>query len=199
MPRIERWSVSWNRPEGRLEAREPTRVEVEAAATDLSAWYNEAHNRVMMASEEEMGIADVGDHYEGVWQRGGRNFLLYAEGLLMGDADLRRMEAVSQTAEFAIMIGERNTQGRGFGTGFATMLHALAFDKLDLDRIYVSIIPTNHGSLRLFQKLGYVLDSSPAARSYVDRPDDVVMSLGRAAFRQLHAGAISEITIASLG
>jgi RimJ/RimL family protein N-acetyltransferase len=199
MPRTERWSVSWNRPEGRLEAREPMRAEVEAAALDLSAWYNEAHNRVMMASEEEMGIADVSEHYEGVWQRGGRNFLLYAEGLLMGDADLRHMEAASRTAEFAIMIGERSAHGRGFGTRFALMLHALAFDKLDLDRIYVSIIPANHGSLRLFQKLGYAPDSSPAARSYVERADDVVMSLGRTAFLQLHAGIIAEITIARLG
>jgi hypothetical protein len=40
-------------------------------------------------------------------------------------------------------------------TLFALMLHALAFEALRLERIYVSIIPTNRGSLLQFEKLGY--------------------------------------------
>jgi RimJ/RimL family protein N-acetyltransferase len=196
MSHAERWSVSWDGPDGRLDAREPTRAEVEAAAASLSAWYNETHNRSMMTNDAELDPHDVIEHFDGVWEEGGRNFLLYAEGRLMGDADLRHLDAAARTAEFAIMIGERNVQGRGFGTRFALMLHALAFEALHLECIYVSIIPANRGSLRLFEKLGYQPDNSPAARAYVDEPDDVTLSFARADFLRLHGAAVRELRIA---
>jgi RimJ/RimL family protein N-acetyltransferase len=192
----ERWSVSWNPPDGPLLAQEPTPPEIEAAASLLSAWYNEEHNRSMMAHAGLMDPRDVLDHYASVWRGGGRTFLLYANGVLMGDADLRHVDAATRTAEFAIMIGERNVQGRGHGTRFALMLHALAFEALGLERIYVTIIPANAGSLRLFEKLGYQPDASPAARAYIDEPDDVTMSFGRGDFLARHAEAVRQLTIA---
>jgi RimJ/RimL family protein N-acetyltransferase len=150
----------------------------------------------MMTNTVRMEPDDVLEHCADVWEKGGHNFLLYADGRLMGDADLRHVDATTRTAEFAIMVGERSIQGRGYGTRFALMLHALAFEALGLERIYVTIIPANAGSLRLFEKLGYRRDGSPAARAYIDEPDDVTMSLGRNDFRQRHAEAIGQLTIA---
>jgi RimJ/RimL family protein N-acetyltransferase len=196
MSRKQRWSVSWNDSDGRLDAREPSRAEVEAAAERLSTWYNEAHNRSMMANDTEMDPADVCEHFDGVWHDGGRNFILYADDRLMGDADLRHVDLATRTAEFAIMIGERNIQGRGYGTRFTLMLHALAFEKLQIERIYVSIIPANRGSLRMFEKFGYQPDNSPEARAYIDEPDDVTLSFARADFLRLHEAAASQLAFA---
>jgi RimJ/RimL family protein N-acetyltransferase len=196
MSQQERWSVSWRGPHDRLEAHEPTAAEVDAAAAHLSAWYNEEHNRAMMSHAELLDPGDVREHYANVWQEGGRNFLLYADGRLMGDADLRHVDTTTRTAEFAIMIGERNVQGRGYGTRFALMLHALAFAALGLARIYVTIIPQNRGSLRLFEKLGYQRDVSPAARSYIDEEDDVTLSFGRDDFHRIHGDTIRQLTVA---
>ena len=131
-----------------------------------------------------------------MWQEGGRNFLLNFEGKLMGDADLRNVDPAKHTAELAILIGERSVQGRGFSTRFALMLHALAYTALGLERIYVTIIPANRGSLRLFEKLGYQRDDSPAARSYIDADDDVTMSFGREDFLRLHGDAVRQLVIA---
>ncbi|MBN2576215.1 MAG: GNAT family N-acetyltransferase [Deltaproteobacteria bacterium] len=194
MSQPERWSVSWQGGDGRLVAREPAGPEVEAAASDLLAWYNEEHNRAMMASQERMNLGDVREQFDGA-QEDRRSFLLYADGHLLGDADLRHIDAATRTAEFAIMIGERKVQGRGYGTRFALMLHALAFEALGLERIYVTIIPANRGSLRLFEKLGYRADDSPAARSYVDEQDDVTMSFGRDEFRKLHGETVRQLAI----
>ncbi len=196
MSEPERWSVSWSCSDGRVEAREPTRPEVAAAAVRLSGWYNEGHNRAMMSNEEEMDPGDVLDYFDDGWKEGGRHFLLYAEGQLMGDADLRHIDLATRTAEFAILIGERKVQGRGYGMRFALMLHTLAFTALDLERIYVSIIPANRGSLRLFEKLGYQRDDSPAARRYIDEDDDVTMSFGRRDFLGLHGDTTHQLTIA---
>ena len=197
MSHEQRWSVAWVSPDGRLEAIEPSRPEVEAAAPRLSAWYNEPHNRAMMSNETEMAPDEVVRHFEDVAQKGGRNFLLYADDRLMGDADLRHVDEAAHTAEFAIMIGERNIQGRGYGTRFALMLHAFAFETLRLEHIYVSIIPQNSGSLRLFEKLGYQSDDSPAARAYIDEPDDVTLSFARADFLRLHSATVQKLTYRS--
>src|SRR6516225_4576774 len=48
---------------------------------------------------------------------------------------------------------------------------------LGLARVYVTILPENAASLRLFDKLGYLRDESPEARAHVDHPTDVSLSL----------------------
>jgi RimJ/RimL family protein N-acetyltransferase len=107
-------------------------------------------------------------------------FLLEQDGVLVGDADFRKFDA--ESAEYAIMIGARNLQGRGLGRKFTTMLHAWAFRRLGLDRVYVTILPSNHASVRLFEHLGYEPDSSPRARSLIDEESDVTLSVSRSIF-----------------
>ena len=169
MSHEQRWSVAWVSPDGRLEAIEPSRPEVEAAAPRLSAWYNEPHNRAMMSNETEMAPDEVVRHFEDVAQKGSRNFLKRFFG----------------------------HQERPYGTRFALMLHAFAFETLRLEHVYVSIIPQNSGSLRLFEKLGYQSDDSPAARAYIDEPDDVTLSFARADFLRLHSATVQKLTYRS--
>jgi RimJ/RimL family protein N-acetyltransferase len=75
------------------------------------------------------------------------------------------------------------------------MIHAFAFANLPIDRMYASIIPANAASMRVFEKLGYEIDSSTAAREFADT-GDVTMSVDRATFERLHAQAMAEIHIA---
>ena len=191
MLEIKRWSVNWQGPDGLLRAVEPTRDEVIATAGELAAYYNESHNRTMMAHETIMSIDDVVEHHESLWAEGGRPFLLYAGDTMMGDADLRCIEG--GIAEFAIMVGQRPSQGRGLGTRFGLMLHTLAFSALEIERIHVSIILINLASQRLFEKLGYQIDNSPKGRSYAEAHDDVTMSLTRARFQEVHGDKIGDI------
>lgn len=186
MPQQERWSVSWRTEDGRLEAHEPLRPEIAAVSGQLSVWYNEPHNRAMMSNDDAMSPQKVREHYAHLAGAGGRNFLLFLDGRLMGDADLRRVDPAARTAEFAILIGERRVQGCGYGTRFALMVHVLAFLQLGLERVYATVIPANLASLRLFDKLGYRGDLSPAARSYLDQADDVTLSIGRDEFLHRH-------------
>jgi RimJ/RimL family protein N-acetyltransferase len=111
----------------------------------------------------------------------------------MGDADLRHVSA--HTAEFALMIGERSVQGRGIGTRFATLIHAFAYQVLSLETLYVSIIPANSASRRLFEKLGYVADDSREARAFADEDDDLTLSLSRATFEQRHTGSLAALSM----
>jgi RimJ/RimL family protein N-acetyltransferase len=177
----------------RLVGREPTRAEVVGAAPRLAAFYNEPHNQAMLAHEDALSVKDVVAHYRGLAAEGARAFLLEVDGRLVGDGDLRRLEP--DRAEVAILIGERAVQGKGLGTRFGVMLHAFAFRTLALRRLYASIIPANAASLRLFAKLGYERDDTPAARRYIDEPDDVTLSLTAERFEGLHGALAARVVV----
>lgn len=188
------WAVEWKKGGELLEAIEPTGEEILRAAPALAAFYNDDHNRRMMAHDDEPHAPeDVITYYEVLRARGGRPFLLYLDGLLMGDADFRNVEDGS--GEFAIMIGARAAQGRGLGTRFGRMLHVFGFGILRLARIYISVIPANTASRRLFEKLGYQIDDSPAARAFIDEESDLTMSLARATFDRARTDDLTAIRV----
>jgi RimJ/RimL family protein N-acetyltransferase len=111
----------------------------------------------------------------------------------MGDADLRHADG--RKAECAIMIGDRSQQGKGLGTRFLTMVHVIAFGALQLECVYCSIIPANEASQRLFKRIGYVTDDSPAARHYADAAGDLTFSIARKEFMTAHAAEVVEIRL----
>lgn len=188
---LARYRVSWTRSGAELAAFEPTKEEVAAVAADLAAAYNDEHNRAMMAHGEESTPAAVASLYAEMQRAGGRPFVLTENGALMGDADFRKVTA--ERAEFAIMVGARSQQGRGYGTLFGVMLHHFAFAELGLERVYATILPANRASLALFAKLGYRRDDSREARAFADYADDVTMSLTRADFERAHTSALGGI------
>jgi len=177
----------------RLRAFEPTRVDIVSAAPRLAGFYNEPHNRSMLSHEADLSVAEVVAHYRALIGDGARAFLLEVDGRLVGDADLRHVERGQ--AEIAILVGDRAVQGRGLGTRFGVMVHAFAFRALGLGRLYASIIPSNAPSLRLFEKLGYERDDSPAARRYIDEPDDVTLSLAPERFERLHGALAARVRV----
>jgi RimJ/RimL family protein N-acetyltransferase len=188
MEKARLWAVEWKQGGETLMAIEPTDEELGRAAPDLAGFYSDDHNRRMMAHQEEGFTAEeVVAYYQELRAEEGRPFLLYLNGALMGDADFRNIDLEDATGEFAIMIGGRATQGRGLGTRFGRMLHLFGFETLGLERIYISVIPANAASRRLFEKLGYQIDESPEAREFIDEESDLTMSLARTAFERARA------------
>ncbi len=187
------FEVQYRDGQSLLRAFEPTVAELEAAAPRLSCHYNDPYNRSMLTNTTTMSSLDVVEYYRESRQRGDRLFLLELDGVLMGDADFRHFDA--QSAEYAILIGARNQQGRGLGGKFTLMLHALAFRPWSLARVYVNIIPANQPSLRMFQRLGYQSDTSPRARSLAEEADDATLSIDAISFLQRHAAVIEAVTV----
>ncbi|HEY4186847.1 MAG TPA: GNAT family N-acetyltransferase [Polyangia bacterium] len=190
-----RWSVEWRRDGALLCAREPTEAEVREAAPALAAFYNEPHNQRMLANTLSLTVEDVVSFYADLRDDDGRPLLLWRDGVLVGDADLRRVDRAARTGEFAILIGERAVQGQGLGTRFATMAHLFAFTALGLERVYVSIVAGNVASARMLEKVGYRRDDAPVARGHADEAGDVTMSLTRADFEAACAGSLAAIAL----
>lgn len=192
-----RYHIEWPDPGGALVALEPRLEEVEPLAAALAAAYNDPRNAPLLGHTTALAPADVIDHYRALREDGARPFLLYRDGALAGDGDLRGIEGGA--AEFAFLIADPAAQGRGLGTRFAIMIHALAFGPLALERIYASVIPANAASRRVFEKLGYAVDSSDRARAYADEDGDVVLSIDGAAFARAHGGAAAAVRIRAAG
>lgn len=188
-----RYHIEWQTPAGALVASEPILGEVEPIAARLAAAYNDPRNAPLLGHTAELSPADVIDHYRAMAGGGARSFLLYRDGALAGDGDLRGI--AGGAAEFAFLIADPAAQGRGLGTRFAIMIHALAFGPLALERIYASVIPANTGSRRVFEKLGYTLDEGAQARAYADDEGDLVLSIDRAAFARAHGAAAADVQI----
>jgi RimJ/RimL family protein N-acetyltransferase len=174
-----------------LRAIEPTHEEVVRLSPLLADYYNDPHNRSMMANTVAMTAGEVVEHFDSLGQSGGRPFLLELDGETVGDADFRHVCVAS--AEFAILVGRRSLQGKGIGLGFGILLHALAFRALGLEQVFASILPSNPASQRLFAKLGYTADDSATARAFADEESDLTFSVGREAFEAKHGAVSAEV------
>ena len=192
-PTLPGFRIDWSTPAGELCALEPRLDEVAAHVRVLAEAYNDPHNAPLLGHEAKISETEVLDHYESLLGQGAHPFLLYRDGELAGDGDVRGIG--DGAAEFAFLIASKAAQGQGLGTRFATMIHVFAFTHLPIDRMYASIVPANAASRRVFEKLGYAIDASPAAREFADA-GDVTMSVDRATFERLHAAAMAQIRIA---
>ena len=179
----ERYRIDWRTPLGLLSAVEPTEAEIATHAAELARAYNDPANAPLLGHTEEYSRDDVIESYAELDKEGGRSFLAYRDGVLVGDADLRSLRGAG--GEFAFMIGAPPKQGKGLGTRFATMIAEFGFRTLGLERIYASIVPANVASRRVFEKLGFGVDVSAAAREFAEEPADIVMAIDRATFTRL--------------
>ncbi len=188
-----RFRIVWNTDIGELVAAEPQLSDVPTHAAELASGYNDPENAPLMGHINAFSEADVVAHYQSLLVEGGRPFLLYLDGKLVGDADLRCFR--DGAAEFAFMIAARDQQGKGLGTKFALMVHAFAFTTLGLERVYASIVPENRASRRVFEKLGYTLDHSAEARSFADEAGDVMLVIDRATFERANVAKLGQLCI----
>lgn len=187
------YCIAWSTPAGELTALSPTPAEVLQHAPKLAIAYSHPRNAPLLGQTGPATIPDVVEHYELLAAEGAQAFVLLRDGELVGDADLRGI--AEGAAEFAFLIADPSAQGRGLGTRFAIMVHGFAFRTLGLAMVYAAIVPANQASRRVFEKLGYRIDASPAARQRADAADDVTLSLARPDFERAFAAELAAITI----
>jgi RimJ/RimL family protein N-acetyltransferase len=192
----ERAVLVWERSGLRLVAVEPDDAMVREHATTLTRWYTDEENASMMGGSTTMTEEDTRAYWADLRAKGGRGFLYFVDGVLTGDSDLRSLghdPAVGRYAEFAIMIGEGASKGRGLGRALAEMVHVFAFRELGLARVYGQPKPENTRVRRLEASIGYVRDESPLARSLADDDAALTASVTPEAFRARCAAAWHEV------
>jgi RimJ/RimL family protein N-acetyltransferase len=98
------------------------------------------------------------------------------DGKLIGDCGLRFIDWKSRKAEFFITIGEKPFWGKGFGSDALRIVIRLAFDKMNLNRLWLSVLVDNPRAVRCYEKCGFVREGLLRQESYVDgKYRDVLM------------------------
>lgn len=73
----------------------------------------------------------------------------------IGNIALENIDTLNQSAELAILIGEKSRWGKGFGKCASKRLIKHAFEELNLHRIYLGTTDNNSGMEKLAESLGF--------------------------------------------
>jgi RimJ/RimL family protein N-acetyltransferase len=90
------------------------------------------------------------------------------EGKLVGDCGLRGIDWKSRKAEFFITIGEKPLWDKGLGSDALRIVIRLAFDKMNLNRLWLTTLVDNPRAVRCYEKCGFVREGLLRQESYVD-------------------------------
>ena len=80
--------------------------------------------------------------------------LTRAEGRLLGNCGLHRIDWTNRHALFGIFIGDKNDRGKGYGTDATRALLRYAFEEVGLHRIELEVFSFNSLAIRLYEKVG---------------------------------------------
>ena len=90
------------------------------------------------------------------------------DGKLVGDCGLRKIDWKSRKAEFFLTIGEKQLWGKGLGSDALRIAIRLAFDKLNLNRLWLTTLVNNSRAVRCYEKCGFVREGLLRQESFVD-------------------------------
>src|SRR5207249_3258752 len=84
-------------------------------------------------------------------------FTIYERSTLepIGNTDLRNIHPVNRTAEFGLMIGEKERWGRGYGTEVARLMLDYGFNCLGLHNIMLRVFSNNERGIRAYSRAGF--------------------------------------------
>jgi RimJ/RimL family protein N-acetyltransferase len=90
------------------------------------------------------------------------------DGTLVGDCGLRKIDWKSRKAEFFITIGEKQFWDKGFGADTLKLIVRLAFDKMNLNRVWLTVLVDNPRAVRCYEKCGFAREGLLGQESFVD-------------------------------
>lgn len=77
---------------------------------------------------------------------------------VVGVIYLTNIDSISRSAEYSIMIGEKRYQGMGIGTLATNLIINYAFDHLNLNRIYLTVLEQHKNAIKLYEKVGFKIE-----------------------------------------
>ncbi|MBQ8311253.1 MAG: GNAT family N-acetyltransferase [Clostridia bacterium] len=85
---------------------------------------------------------------------------------ILGLISLMDINYVNRSAELHIMIGSSENRGRGIGTFAVHAMVTHAFDNMNLRRIELGVLETNHAAIHVYEKVGFVTEGVKRESNY---------------------------------
>lgn len=93
---------------------------------------------------------------------------LKENGKIIGVVYLIKIDQISKNAEFAIMIGDKDQQNKGIGTIATKTMLEYAFQHLNLNRVYLTVLEKNSRAIRMYEKVGFTVEGVMREAIYKD-------------------------------
>ena len=77
---------------------------------------------------------------------------------LVGTIGIHKIDWVHRRGDVSIVIGRKNCRGKGIGTSAIALIVQHAFDKMNLRKLTAGMWANNKGSIRAFERNGFVLE-----------------------------------------
>lgn len=94
---------------------------------------------------------------------------------IIGWCGLYSIRPVAHSAEYRVFIGDKKYWNKGLGTEVAKLLLEYAFEKLNLNRVWLGVNASHKGAVRSYEKSGFVKEGLLREEIFVnDRYYDAV-------------------------
>jgi [ribosomal protein S5]-alanine N-acetyltransferase len=127
-------------------------------------------------------IKDIHEWIE--FHRGKRDEIIWTiaekeSDLCIGHVGLYNIDHRVRSAEFAIMIGDKEWWGKGAGKKVTQAVVDYGFRQLNLHRVYLTVLKTNDRATALYEKLGFATEGVLRDEQFRDRRyiDVIVMGI----------------------
>lgn len=109
--------------------------------------------------------------------------------ICVGHVALYQVDHRSQKAEFGILIGDADYRGKGYGEKVTRFIVNFGFDRLNLNKVTLTVLKTNAKAAALYEKLGFVHEGVSREDTWRDGSfvDVVMMSVLRREWDGGHA------------
>lgn len=74
----------------------------------------------------------------------------------IGNTGLHRIEWISRSVEYRIIIGEKKFWGKGNGVEIAKLILQYAFDKLNMNKVWLGVNSENLSAVKSYKNAGFV-------------------------------------------
>jgi RimJ/RimL family protein N-acetyltransferase len=78
-----------------------------------------------------------------------------ADDAFVGTTGLYQIQWVTRSAEFRVFIGDKRFWDQGAGTECARLMARYAFEKLNLNRVWLGVNAANERAVRAYEKTGF--------------------------------------------
>jgi len=73
----------------------------------------------------------------------------------IGTVFLKGIDRVSRKAEYGLFIGELQARGKGYASAVASATLKIAFNELDLNRVYLTVFADNLPAIKSYERAGF--------------------------------------------
>jgi len=124
----------------------------------VRGWLEDPELRVQIGATGPMGEGEALEWFRRADSDVARRWFVVQENegdTVVGEAGLLRIFPEWRTTDMSVILGDRDSRGKGYGTEAGSLLLDLAFGRMGLHRVAVGVVGFHEAALRFWESLGF--------------------------------------------